>query len=334
MAKVDVEPDIEAQQELVSAPDVPLEIIGRSPSQLFWRRFRKDKFAIAGLVGLGIVVILAIGAPVIADIVGHAVDEEFIFEMTSDTGVPLGPDLNNEAGAFYFGAADRVGHDLLVWIMYGIRTSLIVALSATVIEVVLGVLFGILAGFYRGKIDTVISRATDVFYALPTLLLILGLVSACTLTSEGGCFGGLLKPGTTLVAAVIGIFGWPYIARIIRGQVLSIREKEFVESARSLGAGNWRIMFREILPNVVAPIIVYATLIIPTNVLIEAALSFLGIGVPPDVPSLGALLDKASVFYRFNPWAMVFPGIFLLLVTLCFNLVGDGLRDAFDPKTA
>ncbi len=334
MAKVDVEPDLQAQ-ELEAAPDVPREIIGRSPGQLFWRRFRKDRFAIAGLVGLGIILLLALGAPAIAGIVGHAVNETFIFEMTSDLGVPLGPDLNNEAGAFYFGAADRVGHDLLVWIMYGIRTSLIVALSATLVQVVLGVVLGLLAGFYRGRIDTVISRATDVFYALPTLLLILGLVSACTLTAEGrGCFGGLIKPGTTLVAGVIGLFGWPYIARIIRGQVLSIREKEFVEAARSLGASNRRIMFREILPNVVAPIIVYSTLIIPTNVLIEAALSFLGIGVPPDVPSLGALLEKASVFYRFNPWAMVFPGLFLLSITLCFNLVGDGLRDAFDPKTA
>jgi peptide/nickel transport system permease protein len=137
-----------------------------------------------------------------------------------------------------------------------------------------------------------------------------------------------------LVAGIIGFFGWPYIARIVRGQVLSLREKEFVEAARALGASNRRIMFREILPNVLAPVIVYSTLIIPTNILIEAGLSFLGIGVPPDIPSWGAMLDNAIQYYRTAWWTMLFPGIFLFATTLAFNLVGDGLRDAFDPRTA
>jgi ABC-type dipeptide/oligopeptide/nickel transport system permease subunit len=340
MAKVDVEP-IEAHEELEEAPDIPKEIIGRSPGQLFWRRFRKDKFALAGIVFLIIIAALAITAPAFAGLVGHPYNKQYIREMTSEqtatvnnvtytvTGVPLGPTFSNEAGVFLFGA-DTAAHDLFIRVLYGARTSLIVALSATAIEVLLGVTLGIMAGYYRGKVDTVISRLTDIFYALPTLLLILGLVSACF----QGCFGGLLQPGLVLVAAVIGLFGWPYIARIIRGQVLSLREKEFVESARALGAGNFRIMFREILPNCVSAIIVYSTLLIPTNILIEASLSFLGIGVPPTTPSWGGMLSQAASIYRIAWWTMIFPGVFLFLTTLAFNLVGDGLRDAFDPKTA
>ena len=339
MAKVDVEPDLRAsEQEIGGAPDVPEGIVGRSPGELFWRRFRKDRFAFVGIGFLIVITILAVTAPLFAKLVGHPVGEQYIFEMTNEFGIPLGPtltaDVAPEVGGrvFLFGA-DGGAHDLFVRILYGARTSLIVALTATVIEMVLGVTLGIMAGFYRGKIDTLVSRLTDVFYALPTLLLILGLVAACGVSKEG-CLGGFLKPGMGLVAGIIGFFGWPYIARIVRGQVLSLREKEFVEAARALGASNRRIMFREILPNVLAPVIVYSTLIIPTNILIEAGLSFLGIGVPPDIPSWGAMLDNAIQYYRTAWWTMLFPGIFLFATTLAFNLVGDGLRDAFDPRTA
>jgi peptide/nickel transport system permease protein len=333
MARVDVER--EAIVEPV-APEgtVPAEIIGRSPGQLFWRRFRKDRFAIAGVAGLILVFLLALSAPLAARWTGHDPRDVFAFEMTTPLGVPLGPTLNNEAGVFLFGA-DGTARDLFVRVLYGAQTSLIVALTATAIELVLGVTLGIIAGYYRGKTDTFISRLTDIFFALPTLLLMLGLVAACGAQRPGEeCLGGLLQPGRGLVAFVIGVFGWPYLARIIRGQVLSIREKEFVEAARSLGASNSRIMFREILPNVVAPIIVYTTLIIPTNILIEASLSFLGLGVPPSIPSWGAALNEATSYYRVAWWTMLFPGLFLFITTLAFNLVGDGLRDAFDPKTA
>ncbi len=217
--------------------------------------------------------------------------------------------------------------------LYGARTSLIVAFVATGIAVVLGVVLGGMAGFYRGKVDTVISRVIDIVLSLPVLLLALGLVSACGL-QQGGCLGGLIQPGLLLVSYVIGLFSWPYIARIVRGQVLSIREKEYIESARALGAGNFRIMGREVLPNVVAPIIVYTTLIIPSNIIFEATLSFLGIGVPPTTPSWGRQLSEASTKFQFAWWTMVFPGLFLFATTLAFNLVGDGLRDAFDPRTA
>ena len=177
-----------------------------------------------------------------------------------------------------------------------------------------------------------ISRTTDVVLSLPILLLALGLASACGASAEG-CLG-LIKPGLLLVSLIIGLFSWPYIARIIRGQVLSLREKEFIEASRSLGSSNKRIILREILPNVAAPIIVFTTLIIPSNILFEAGLSFLGVGVPDSTPSWGAMLASAGDAFRYAPWLMIFPGLALFLTTLAFNLVGDGLRDALDPRTS
>ncbi len=193
-------------------------------------------------------------------------------------------------------------------------------------------MLGVISGFFRGKTDTFISRLTDVVLSLPILLLALGLASACGATAEG-CLGGLIKPGLLLVSLIIGLFSWPYISRIIRGQVLSLREKEFVEASRSLGSSNWRIMAREILPNVAAPLIVYTTLIIPSNILFEAGLSFLGVGVPDTTPSWGAMLSQSASAFRYAVWLMIFPGIALFLTTLAFNLVGDGMRDALDPRT-
>jgi peptide/nickel transport system permease protein len=345
MAKVDVEPvALEEEDEL--GVDIPSEIIGRSPGQIFWRRFRKDKFAFAGIVIIILIVAMALMAPLFSKWLHHPADQSYVEDMTHTlagnsssgqllvTGIVNGPTLHNPAGIFLFGG-DSTARDLFVRVMYGAQTSLVVALSATVLEVVLGVFFGILAGFYRGKVDTLISRMCDVFFALPTLLLILGISAACGAQPPGQeCLGGLLKPGRGLIIFLIGFFSWPYLARIIRGQVLSLREKEFVEAARSLGASNTRIMVRDILPNVLAPIIVYSTLLIPTNILAEASLSFLGLGVPPSIPSWGNQISEATSIYRIAWWTMVFPGIFLLLTTLAFNLVGDGLRDAFDPKTA
>ncbi|MEX0984195.1 MAG: ABC transporter permease [Actinomycetota bacterium] len=352
MSRVDVEPT-EPAGPGEQAPDesVPAEIIGRSPGELFRRRFRKDKWALAGIVIIAIIGLLALTAPLFAKWVGHPVDGIYVRELTEDfppgcstqaivdptncsTGFPLGPTLHTDIGPIIFGA-DDLARDLFIQVLYGARTSLEVALTATVIEMFLGVASGILAGFYRGKIDTFISRLFDIFFALPTLLLMLGISAACGAQQRGQeCLGGLLKPGKGLIIVLLGFFSWPYIGRIIRGQVLSIREKEFVEAARSLGASNFRIMVRDILPNVIAPIIVYTTLIIPTNILAEAALSFLGLGVPPDVASWGAQIDSATANYRTAWWTMVFPGLFLFMTTLAFNLVGDGLRDAFDPKTA
>jgi len=295
-------------------------------------RLRRDRFAITGAIALVIFILLAFLAPVVAKLLGpgHAPNSvDFFREMTQENGLPKGPDFGLQ---FYFGA-DKAGRDVLVRTLYGLRTSLVIAFFATGIAVVIGILVGLLAGFYRGKVDTFLSRMTDVILSLPVLLLALGLASACGATKEG-CLGGLLQPGLLLVSYIIGFFSWPYIARIVRGQVLSIREKEFIEASRSQGAGNFRIMLREVLPNVAAPIIVYTTLIIPNNILFEASLSFLGVGVPDTTPSLGRALSDASGIFTVAWWMMLFPGLVLFTITLAFNLVGDGLRDALDPRTA
>jgi peptide/nickel transport system permease protein len=318
------EQPITAGGPLQPGGEISAAVVGRSPSELFWRRFRKDRFALAGVIVIAAIILMAIGAPYIERNIAHHDKNEVNLLALDQFGLPSGP-----SGEYWFGV-DEAGRDLFVRAVYGARTSLTIAVVATGMSVVIGVTLGLLSGFYRGKVDTFISRFTDVVLSLPVLLLSLGLVSACGISKEG-CLGGLLSPGLTLVSIVIGLFSWPYISRIVRGQVLSLREKEFVEASRSLGASNWRIVFREILPNVAAPIIVYSTLIIPNNVLFEASLSFLGVGVPPETPSWGRMLSEASSHIE-SWWMMLFPGLFLLLTTLAFNLVGDGLRDALDPR--
>jgi peptide/nickel transport system permease protein len=304
------------------------EIAARSPLQLFWRRLRSDRVA---LVSLGVIVLLilaAILAPLIIKLVGAPGPNVQNSGALDQFGTPTGP---NFAHHHLFGV-DSLGRDVFARVLYGARVSLLVAFVATGIAMVVGVTLGMVAGFFRGWVDMAISRLIDVLLAFPILLLALGLAAACSLGH--GCFGGLLKPGLVVVIFVIAFVNWTYIARIVRGQVLSLREKEFVEAARSLGASNSRIIFREILPNLVAPIIVYATLIIPQNILFEAALSFLGAGVQPPTASWGAMLADATTIFDTAWWYMVFPGVALLLTVLAFNLVGDGLQDALHPKAA
>src|ERR671936_2763376 len=216
--------------------------------------------------------------------------------------------------------------------MYGARTSLQVGVVASGIAVLIGLIIGLLAGYLGGAVDTALSRTADVMLAVPQLLIGIGIVAACSTTKEG-CVGGLIQPGLPIVIAVITFFSWSYIARIVRGYTLSLREKEFVESARSVGASNARILATEILPNLTGPLIVYSTLLVPTNILFEAALSYLGLGVPPDQASWGQILSDASTLYNVAWWLMVFPGAFLILTTLAFNLLGDGLRDALDVRS-
>ena len=335
-------------------PEIPKQDIGRSPWQIFWRQFRRDRWALAGIVIIVLMMAMALFAPVIAHWAGHdpnavnlkALDsfglpgapswwpcpESSGGVQTTSTG-EIQPASGCTAAPGYIMGVDDAGRDLFVRIAYGARTSLYIAFIATGLALVIGVTLGVIAGFFRGKTDTFISRMTDVVLSLPILLLAIGLASACGSTAEG-CLGGLIKPGLFLISLIIALFSWPYISRIIRGQVLSLREKEFVEASRSLGSSNWRIMAREIIPNVAAPMIVYTTLIIPSNILFEAGLSFLGVGVPESTPSWGQMLSDSSNAFTYAPWLMIFPGIALFLTTLAFNLVGDGLRDALDPRTS
>jgi peptide/nickel transport system permease protein len=269
-------------------------------------------------------IIVAIAAPLIVKLVGARPPDQQATKYLDSFGTPTGPSKDNIFGV------DTLGRDLFSRVLYGARVSLQVALIATAISVFIGVVFGMIAGFYRGWVDTVISRFIDVLLAFPILLFGIGLASACSLGK--GCLGGLIKPGLTVVIFVIAFVNWTYIARIVRGQVLSLREKEFIEASRSLGASNFRIVFREVLPNLVAPIIVYTTLIIPQNILFEAALSFLGVGVQPPQASWGQMLAEATDIFDSAWWYMVFPGTALLLTVLAFNLLGDGLQDALNPR--
>ena len=301
---------------------------GRSPRQIFWARFRQDRAAMVGGIAVLTLLFLAVFAGVIArHVIGHGPNQVYD-SMTDDFGIPKGPN-----SSFWFGA-DGAGRDLFVRVLYGARTSLLVAFIATTISMTIGVTVGVIAGYYRGFTDTVVMRISDVVLALPVLLLAIGIAAACGQTAAG-CLGGFVQPGLGLVIFVISAFTWPYIARIVRSTTLSLREKEFVEAARSLGASNKRIIMREILPNLAAPIIIWATLLIPSNILFEAALSFLGLGVPIGTPSWGQALSDAagSGLYKSAPWLMIFPGIFLVVTTLAFNLLGDGLRDALDPRS-
>lgn len=301
-------------------------IAARSSWQLFKVRFMQDRVAVAGAILILVLIALALAAPLFAKLTGHGPNQLFNQTMLTPEGLPKGPN-----GKFWFGA-DSSGRDLFVRVMYGARTALEVGLIATAMATIIGVALGMTAGFVGGKLDTVISRAVDIVLSMPLLLIAISIATVCGITAKG-CLGGLLSPGLSLVIGIIVLFTWPNICRIVRGQVLSLREREFVEAARSLGARRTRIMFSELLPNLVAPIAVYSTLIIPSNILFEAYLSFLGVGVPQSTPSWGQALSDAAngQLFTYAWWMMVFPGAFLLLTTLSFNLVGDGLRDALGP---
>jgi ABC-type dipeptide/oligopeptide/nickel transport system permease subunit len=296
----------------------------RTPSQLFWRAFRQDRVAMAGLAFIIALFLVAVFAPLIVKVAGVPGPNEINNEALDDFGLPTGPSAEHPFGV------DPLGRDVFARTLYGARVSLLVAVVSTLIATGVGVTAGLLAGYFRGWVDTAVSRTMDVLLAFPVLLLALGLASACSLGD--GCARGLIKPGIPVVVFVISLVSWTYIGRIVRGQVLSLREKEFVESSRSLGASDRRIVFRELLPNLVVPIIVYATLILPTNVLFEASLSFLGVGVQPPTASWGAMISDATGIFDTAWWYMLFPGLALLLTVLAFNLVGDGLSDALNPR--
>src|SRR5262245_47507224 len=292
------------------------EVAARSPLQLFWRRFRRDRVAQAAGIFIVLLILVAIFAPLVVKLPRLPSPYTQNPGLPGPFGEPLGP-----SSAHPFGV-DPLGQDVASRVIYGTRVSLEIGVLGTAIATVIGVTLGMLAGYYRGWIDTVISRLlVDVTLSIPVLLLGLGIGAACAVR---GCVGGAIQPGVGVIIFLIAFATWTYFARIVRGLVLSLREREFVEAARAMGASDFRIMFREILPNLVAPIIVYATLQIPFNILIEAALSYLGVGVRPPTASWGQMLAAATPTFNTAWWFMVFPGAALLLTVLAFNLLGDG----------
>jgi len=290
-------------------------IKARSPWQLAFERLRHDRVAIVSAVVIVLIAALAVFAPVVAAIVGHGPDTQFHMTGLSPEGIPIGPSKH-----FLLGA-DELGRDILVRVCYGARISLLVGVVASGLAVTGGAILGMLAGYLGRLVDTTLARLIDVVLAMPYLVFAIALWTAL------GGRGGIL-----LDVAVIAFFSFGAVARIVRGQVLSIKEKEYIEAARSLGAGTLRIMFVDILPNVLAQVIVYFTLLVPAAIVFEATLAFLGIGTTPPTPDWGSMLSEALNYYEVAWWYVVFPGIALLATTLAFNLLGDSVRDAFDPR--
>jgi peptide/nickel transport system permease protein len=309
----------------------PLAVLPRTPWQLVWGRFKEDKLALGALAFIVLLILVAIFAPVVVDLAGApGPDERDTAALDPVFATPTGPSSDH-----WFGI-DQLGRDVFSRTVYGARVSLTVAFVATFFATLLGAIAGLLAGYFRGWTDTLVSRTVDVLLAIPYLLLATGIAAACTLSQTkggggAGCLGGLLKPGLGVVIFVITITSWTYMARIIRGQVLSLREKEFIEAQRAVGASNTRIIFRELLPNLTAPIIVYASILIPQVILYEAALSFLGVGVT-DKPSWGQMISDATPVFSDAWWYMLFPGLALLFTVLAFNFVGDAMQDALNPR--
>jgi peptide/nickel transport system permease protein len=328
------------------------EVRARGYWEQVWRRFRRDKVAIASGIFIIFLVLVAIaGGPIAARFLGHGVND-----FNQDAGshgvlaLPVGPlshvscsgfaippkacVTHPEAKQLYIlGADGALGYDEFLRLLYGARVSLEVAVLSTIGVMIIGILMGTLAGYYRGWIDTAISRVIELTMVFPALLFIIAL-SATVGPRLNHITFGIFAQGVVTLVLVFTLLGWFYPARIMRAQVLSLREKEFVEAARMIGASDSRIMRSHVVPHLVAPIIVYSTLSMASYILLEASLSFLGLGINQNIPSWGNLLSTGPQYYLTQPWLMLWPGLAILSTTLAFNLLGDGLRDAFDPRSA
>jgi peptide/nickel transport system permease protein len=301
-------------------------IEGRSLGRIAWTRLKRDKVAMAGACVVIFLVLVAVFAPLIVKLLGDPPNEFHQDLIDVNTLAPKGG--TGISADHLFGVEPVNGRDIFSRVVYGARISLLIAFLATLLSVVIGSTVGVIAGFLGGWVDSLLSRLMDVFLAFPLLVFAIALAGVIPDTAFG-MTGDSLR--IAMLIFIIGFFSWPYIGRIVRGQALSLREREFVEAARSLGARGPYIIAKEMLPNLVAPILIYATLLIPTNIIFEASLSFLGVGIRPPTPSWGGMLADAARFYTL--WHFIFfPGMAIFITVLAFNLFGDGLRDALDPK--
>ena len=269
-----------------------------------WSRLRRSPGA---MIGLALIVLLLLTAITANVITSQGIDNQDLRKGLFPPGgeYPLG--------------TDEFGRDMLSRIIHGSRVSLQVGIIATVISAVVGISLGAIAGYFGGRIDYVIQGMVDISWAFPTVLMTIFLIA-------------VLGPSLTNVMIAVGLVYWGGFARVVRGQVLSLREWEFVTAARAIGARDWRIMFRHIVPNIISPVIVMATLMMGDAILIEATLSFLGMGAQPPTPSWGSILASGRSYLILAPWVTMFPGVAIMLAVLGFNLLGDGLRDAIDPR--
>jgi peptide/nickel transport system permease protein len=316
---------------------------GQSPWYLAYRRFRRNRLAIAFLALFILIVAFVLAAPLWANHVAetgpnttHTLEKVTINgekrDVVNPEGIPIGPVWFGAGGKFFLGADGRLGRDEMVRLMYGGRTSLLVGVVSALITTIVALVLGLFAGFYRGWIDSVIARFLDVLWSFPVLLL--GIALGISLAVGGLKIGPLELSGGSLwiPILVIGFVSVPYMARPIRGEVMSLSEKEFIEAAVAQGAGPLRVMFAELLPNLASTIIVFFTLNIANNMLFEAALSFLGAGVQPPNSSWGTMISIGEELLTTAPLLAIIPGVMILLTVLSLNIVGDGLRDALDPR--
>jgi peptide/nickel transport system permease protein len=315
------------------------EVRARGYWEQVWRRFRRDRVALASICFLVFVVLICYpGATIAEKIIGHSPDDPFP-DGIDDGLIPVGPwhevynPFTGQQDILVLGASDTLGRDEFLRLLYGGRVSLQVAVLATIGAMFIGTVLGAAAGYYRGWIDTIVSRLTEITMAFPAHLFIIAMASTVGSRLDNITFGGVLGKGVLTLVLVFWVFGWFYPARIMRAKVLSLREKEFVEAALMTGASDWRIIRSHLMPHLAAPIIVYSTLVVASYILAEAALSFLGVGIKLPTASWGNLLSSAPEFYTSQPWLMLWPGLAVVFTTLAFNLLGDGLRDAFDPRS-
>ena len=330
---------VESGGELGEQDDVQ----ARSYWALVWRRFKRDKVAIASGVFIIFLILFAFGgAPIARHYIGHGPDDIFTGTAAVDSVslLPANPWTHidnyytNHRDILVLGGANRLGQDEFLRLLYGARVSLEVALLSTFGVMFIGVILGSIAGYFRGSVDTIISRITEVTMAFPLLLFVVALAATVGPQLDAVTLCGLFPNGVVTLVLIFTMFGWFYHARIMRAQTLSIREKEYIEAARMIGASDSRIIRSHVLPHLIAPMIVYSTLIVASYVLFEAGLSFLGLGIKPPTASWGNLLSDAPQYYTTRPLLMLWPGLAVLLTTLAFNLLGDGLRDAFDPRSS
>ena len=329
-----------AMEMELSGDELQAGLAGASPYRIAARRLRRNRSAMAAGLVFVLLVLACVLAPVWADNIAHrgpesipgsdervekGGEEVYIIDLT---GIPVGPTWHGE----YFLGADGSGRDVMVRLLYGGRNSLIIGIGAALITTLFGLVMGLAGGYFRGWVDGVIARILDIIWAFPVILL--GIALGTALALGGFKFGPIEIASTSLLIpiGVISIVYVPYLARPIRGEVLSLREKEFVEAARAQGQGGLRIMFSEIMPNVITTVIVFFPLLVANAVFLEAALSFLGAGVQPPEPSWGTMIDEGVERIVTAPMLAIVPGAMLVATVLALNIFGDGVRDALDPR--
>ncbi|HEX3790947.1 MAG TPA: ABC transporter permease [Pseudonocardiaceae bacterium] len=320
---------VQAQPE-AAAVGMGKAIQGRSLGQIAWLRLKRDKWALVGGIVILLLVLAAI-ASVFLNAAGIIQPNVYHSNLINATYGRPNSGFGGISLAHPLGVDPGNGRDLLARVLVGSQFSLLIAAGSTLVSVIIGVVLGLVAGFFGGWADTVISWLMNVFLAFPLLLFAIALTGVVQ-QSAFGLTGNTLH--VSVLIFVIGFFNWPYISRIVRGQTLSLREREFIDAARSQGARGGYILRHELLPNLLAPILVYTTLLIPTNILFESALSFLGVGLHPPTPTWGGMLSDAvsNGYYSTDPEYVLVSGLAIFITVMAFNLLGDGLRDALDPR--